>query len=225
MWPKAVNEGSEYCIDDAGRSPGSARSLLMKERRAPRAALVVLVVALVVMRSAIAGSIVRSPATTSKSGCVRAITMPWLIPPIPPVTAATLSVEGGSGITIPPRGMRSRNANNIEASHCCPVRRFHRSFRIVHAGEGVDSRRYRYQFKGNRVGGREEVRGRGAYVFITRRRQSELDKAKVEIGKNVTAVQGDVAYLDDLDRLYRTVKDEKGAVDIIVASAGFVERG
>jgi NAD(P)-dependent dehydrogenase (short-subunit alcohol dehydrogenase family) len=59
----------------------------------------------------------------------------------------------------------------------------------------------------------------GAYVFITGRRQSELDKAKVEIGKNVTTVQG-----DDLDRLYRTVKDEKGAVDIIVASAGFVER-
>ena len=64
----------------------------------------------------------------------------------------------------------------------------------------------------------------GAYVFITGRRQSELDKAKVEIDKNVTTVQGDVANLDDLDRLYRTVKDEKGAVDIIVASAGFVER-
>jgi NAD(P)-dependent dehydrogenase (short-subunit alcohol dehydrogenase family) len=64
----------------------------------------------------------------------------------------------------------------------------------------------------------------GAYVFITGRRESELDKAKAEIGKNVTAVQGDVANLDDLDRLYRTVKDEKGAIDIIVASAGFVER-
>jgi NAD(P)-dependent dehydrogenase (short-subunit alcohol dehydrogenase family) len=64
----------------------------------------------------------------------------------------------------------------------------------------------------------------GAYVFITGRRQNELDKAKAEIGKNVTTVQGDVANLDDLDRLYRTVKDEKGAIDIIVASAGFVER-
>ena len=49
----------------------------------------------------------------------------------------------------------------------------------------------------------------GAYVFITGRRQSELDKAKVEIDKNVTTVQGDVANLDDLDRLYRTVKDTK----------------
>src|ERR1700682_2504251 len=64
----------------------------------------------------------------------------------------------------------------------------------------------------------------GAYVFIVGRRQSELDKAKAEIGKNVTAVRADVADLDDLDRLYGRVRDEKGAVDIVVASAGFVER-
>jgi NAD(P)-dependent dehydrogenase (short-subunit alcohol dehydrogenase family) len=64
----------------------------------------------------------------------------------------------------------------------------------------------------------------GAHVFITGRRQSELDKAKAEIGKNVSTVQGDVANLDDLDRLYRKVKDEKAGVDIVVASAGFVER-
>lgn len=64
----------------------------------------------------------------------------------------------------------------------------------------------------------------GAYVFITGRRESELEKAKAEIGRNVTAVQGDVADLADLDRLYATVKKEKGALDIIVASAGFVER-
>ena len=62
----------------------------------------------------------------------------------------------------------------------------------------------------------------GAYVFIMGRRQGELDKAKAEIGRNVSTVQGDVANLDDLDRLYRTVKEEKGAVDIVVASAGFV---
>jgi NAD(P)-dependent dehydrogenase (short-subunit alcohol dehydrogenase family) len=64
----------------------------------------------------------------------------------------------------------------------------------------------------------------GAYVFIVGRRQSELDKAKAEIGRNVTAVQADVGNLDDLDRLYDRVKDEKGAVDILVASAAFVER-
>lgn len=66
--------------------------------------------------------------------------------------------------------------------------------------------------------------GEGAYVFITGRRQAELDKARAAIGKNVTTVQGDVANLDDLDRLYQTVRDEKGVLDIVVASAGFVER-
>jgi NAD(P)-dependent dehydrogenase (short-subunit alcohol dehydrogenase family) len=63
----------------------------------------------------------------------------------------------------------------------------------------------------------------GAYVFITGRRQAELDKAKKLIGKSVTAVQGDVANLADLDRLYQTVAAEKGIVHIIVANAGFVE--
>jgi NAD(P)-dependent dehydrogenase (short-subunit alcohol dehydrogenase family) len=63
----------------------------------------------------------------------------------------------------------------------------------------------------------------GAYVFITGRRQSELEKAGAEIGKNVTAVQGDVMNLADLDRLYATVKAEKGVVDIVVANAGFIE--
>ncbi|HTV31271.1 MAG TPA: SDR family oxidoreductase [Xanthobacteraceae bacterium] len=64
----------------------------------------------------------------------------------------------------------------------------------------------------------------GAHVFITGRRESELAKAKAEIGRNVTAVRGDIANLADLDRLYDAVKKEKGALDIIIASAGFVER-
>ena len=63
----------------------------------------------------------------------------------------------------------------------------------------------------------------GAFVFITGRRQSELDKAVALIGANVVAVQGDVAKLDDLDRLYATVKAQKGGLDIIVASAGIAE--
>jgi NAD(P)-dependent dehydrogenase (short-subunit alcohol dehydrogenase family) len=63
----------------------------------------------------------------------------------------------------------------------------------------------------------------GAYVFITGRRQSELDKAKAAIGRNVTTVAGDVADLDDLDRLFAQVRAEKGVVDVVVASAGFVE--
>ena len=63
----------------------------------------------------------------------------------------------------------------------------------------------------------------GAHVFITGRRQSELDQAKTQLGDNVTAVQGDVSNLDDLDRLYRTVASRKGVVDVLFANAGFVE--
>ncbi len=60
----------------------------------------------------------------------------------------------------------------------------------------------------------------GAYVFISGRRQSELDKAVKLIGKNVTAVQSDVAKLADIDKLYETVAREKGKIDILVANAG-----
>jgi len=60
----------------------------------------------------------------------------------------------------------------------------------------------------------------GAYVFITGRRQAELDAAVKRIGKNVTAVQGDVAKLEDIDKLYETVAREKGKIDIVVANAG-----
>jgi NAD(P)-dependent dehydrogenase (short-subunit alcohol dehydrogenase family) len=47
----------------------------------------------------------------------------------------------------------------------------------------------------------------GAYIFITGRRQKELDEAVTTIGSNVTGVQGDVAKLADLDRLYETVTE------------------
>ena len=60
----------------------------------------------------------------------------------------------------------------------------------------------------------------GAHVFIQARRQETLDDAVRLIGRNVTAVQGDAAELDDLDRLYDTVKREKGSVDVLWASAG-----
>ena len=50
----------------------------------------------------------------------------------------------------------------------------------------------------------------GAYVFISGRRQEALDEAVKLIGRNVTGVQGDAANLDDLDRLFDTVKREKG---------------
>ena len=63
----------------------------------------------------------------------------------------------------------------------------------------------------------------GAYVFITGRRQNELDAAVSEIGKNVTGIQGNVSNLADLDRLYNTVKDQKGHLDILFANAGIGE--
>ena len=60
----------------------------------------------------------------------------------------------------------------------------------------------------------------GAYVFITGRRQEQLDEAVKLIGRNVTGVRGDVSNLDDLDRLFETVKREKGKIDVLYASAG-----
>jgi NAD(P)-dependent dehydrogenase (short-subunit alcohol dehydrogenase family) len=63
----------------------------------------------------------------------------------------------------------------------------------------------------------------GAYVFITGRRQEKLEKAVNAIGSNVTGVQGDVAKLADLDRLYETVRKVKGRIDIIFANAGVAE--
>ena len=60
----------------------------------------------------------------------------------------------------------------------------------------------------------------GAYVFITGRRQEQLDEAVKFIGRNVTAVRGDASNLDDLDRLFATIKREKGHLDIVFASAG-----
>jgi NAD(P)-dependent dehydrogenase (short-subunit alcohol dehydrogenase family) len=62
----------------------------------------------------------------------------------------------------------------------------------------------------------------GAYVFITGRRQKELDEAAKAIGSNVTGIQGDIAKLSDLDRLYEAVK-AKGRLDIVFANAGGVE--
>ena len=65
--------------------------------------------------------------------------------------------------------------------------------------------------------------GQGAHVYITGRRKAELDKAKAAIGNNVTAVQGDVANLDDLDRLFKVIGAEKKVIDVVFANAGFVE--
>ena len=64
----------------------------------------------------------------------------------------------------------------------------------------------------------------GAYVFITGCRQSEVDAAVKQIGKdNVSGVQGDVSNLADLDRLYAKVKEQKNYIDILFANAGLGE--
>ena len=69
----------------------------------------------------------------------------------------------------------------------------------------------------------KEFVSEGAYVFITGRRESELNAAVKEIGSNVTAVQGDVSKLDDLDRLFAQIKQEKGKLDIVFANAGIAK--
>jgi NAD(P)-dependent dehydrogenase (short-subunit alcohol dehydrogenase family) len=63
----------------------------------------------------------------------------------------------------------------------------------------------------------------GAHVFISGRRQEALDDAVELIGRNVTGVQADSANLDDLERLFASVRREKGAVDVLWASAGMGE--
>ena len=60
----------------------------------------------------------------------------------------------------------------------------------------------------------------GAYVFISGRREAELAAAAKEIGKNIRALQGDVSKLDDLNRIFSTVKNDKGRLDIVFANAG-----
>ena len=64
----------------------------------------------------------------------------------------------------------------------------------------------------------------GAYVFITGRRQNELDAAVKQIGENnISAVQGDVSNMADLDLLYTKVEEQKGSIDILFANAGVSE--
>jgi NAD(P)-dependent dehydrogenase (short-subunit alcohol dehydrogenase family) len=65
----------------------------------------------------------------------------------------------------------------------------------------------------------------GATVYITGRRQQELDEAVTAVGGNVTAIRSDVASLSDLDRLYAEIAGGAGRLDILVANAGILERG
>jgi NAD(P)-dependent dehydrogenase (short-subunit alcohol dehydrogenase family) len=69
------------------------------------------------------------------------------------------------------------------------------------------------------LGAAKRLAKEGAQVFITGRRQSELDKAAVEIDGNVTAIHGDASKLADLDRIYAMVKEKAGRIDVLFANA------
>jgi NAD(P)-dependent dehydrogenase (short-subunit alcohol dehydrogenase family) len=60
----------------------------------------------------------------------------------------------------------------------------------------------------------------GAQVFLSARRQAELDAAVAEVGTNGRGVKGDVSNLADLDRLYEVVRAEAGHIDVVFANAG-----
>lgn len=60
----------------------------------------------------------------------------------------------------------------------------------------------------------------GARVFMTGRRQRELDAAVAEVGNGARGVQGDIGNLADLDRLYEAVREEAGRIDVLFANAG-----
>jgi NAD(P)-dependent dehydrogenase (short-subunit alcohol dehydrogenase family) len=75
------------------------------------------------------------------------------------------------------------------------------------------------------LGVAERFAAEGAQVFVTGRRQSELDKAAAEIDGKVVALRGDTSNLSDIDRIYKTVKEQAGRIDILFANAAFYEVG
>ncbi|SIO48467.1 NAD(P)-dependent dehydrogenase, short-chain alcohol dehydrogenase family [Bradyrhizobium erythrophlei] len=73
------------------------------------------------------------------------------------------------------------------------------------------------------LGAAKEFVVEGARVFITGRRQIELDRAVAEIGHNAIAIQGDASELPDIKRIYDTVNEKAGRIDVLFANAGFYE--
>jgi NAD(P)-dependent dehydrogenase (short-subunit alcohol dehydrogenase family) len=69
----------------------------------------------------------------------------------------------------------------------------------------------------------QEFVSEGAYVFITGRREKELEAAVKEIGANVNGIRADVSNSGDLDRLYSQITNEKGTLDIVFANAGIAK--
>jgi NAD(P)-dependent dehydrogenase (short-subunit alcohol dehydrogenase family) len=70
------------------------------------------------------------------------------------------------------------------------------------------------------LGAAQRFIAEGAFVYLFGRRREQLDAAVAELGSSARAVQGSVTDLADLDRLYETVKAERGGLDILLANAG-----
>jgi NAD(P)-dependent dehydrogenase (short-subunit alcohol dehydrogenase family) len=60
----------------------------------------------------------------------------------------------------------------------------------------------------------------GAFVFITGRRQEQLDNAVRSLGRNAAGIRSDVSRLDHLDQLYAHIEDKTGRLDVLFANAG-----
>lgn len=73
------------------------------------------------------------------------------------------------------------------------------------------------------LAGAVRLAAEGAHVFITGRRKSELDAAVEEIGSEATAVVGDISNLDDLDRIYETIRGHGRGLDVLFANASVAE--
>lgn len=71
----------------------------------------------------------------------------------------------------------------------------------------------------------QRLTSEGAYVFITGRRQAELDEAVRRIGRNVSGVRSDSSNLEDLDRLYDEVRKVKGHIDILFVNPAVLRAG
>ena len=66
----------------------------------------------------------------------------------------------------------------------------------------------------------QELAAQGAKVYITGRRQQELDSAIALIGTSAKGIRADVSRLDDLDKVYAQIEEESGRLDILFANAG-----
>lgn len=66
----------------------------------------------------------------------------------------------------------------------------------------------------------QELAAQGAKVYITGRRQQELDAAVALIGTSAKGIRADVSRLDDLDKVYAQIAEESGRLDILFANAG-----